>query len=405
MKIVLAHNYFNPIGGAEVFYHEVGRVLEKNGHEVAYFSPDDENIDSPWKKYFPRTVDYKNSGVIQGIVNIKDMIYSNEVKENFKKLLKDFKPDLVHVFAIYVRLTPSVLDACSELHIPVIMSCNDYKHICPNYKLFQHGHLCEECKGGKFYNAVLNKCSKNSFKYSVASAVEAYAHSYTDVYRKNIHTFLFASEFMATKTEEFWGKETFHWDILKNPFESKKYPLVKEYNDYILYFGRLIDEKGVDVLIRAMKLVPNAKLRIIGNGPDEEMLIGLAQNLQLENVEFLGPKWGDELDEILKLARFVVIPSIWHENFPYVILQSFAYGKAVVGTDRGGIPELVIDNKFGLVYPADNFEVLAEKISYLWNNPDLAVSMGVSAKEYMDKNFNDEKFYATILRIYEKILT
>ncbi|MBU0614328.1 glycosyltransferase family 4 protein [Patescibacteria group bacterium] len=405
MKIVLTHNYFNPIGGAEVFYHEVGRVLEENGHEVAYFSPDDENIISPWKKYFPKTADYKNSGIIQGIVHIKDMIYSNKVKENFEKLLDDFKPDLVHVFAIYVRLTPSILDACTEHHIPVIMSCNDYKHICPNYKLFQHGHLCEACKGGKFYNAVLNKCSKDSIKYSVASAMEAYVHNFTDVYRKNIHTFLFASEFMAAKTEEFWGKETFRWDLLKNPFESQKYPLVKEYNDYILYFGRLIDEKGVDILIRAMKLAPDAKLKIVGNGPDGDMLMELVQNLHLENVEFLGPKWGSDLDDILKFARFIVIPSKWHENFPYVILQSFAYGKAVVGTDRGGIPELVKNNQFGLVYPADDFEVLAEKIRYLWDNPDLAVSMGISAKEYMDKNFNDEKFYATILRIYDKVLT
>jgi glycosyltransferase involved in cell wall biosynthesis len=404
LKIVLAHNYYNPIGGAEVFYHEVGRVLKENGHEVAYFSPDDKNINSPWKKYFPKTVDYKNSSIVQGIVQIKDMIYSNSAKENFKKLLEDFQPDLVHVFAIYVRLTPSILDACSELEIPVIMSCNDYKHICPNYKLFQHGHLCEACKGGKFYNAVLNKCSKDSLKYSVASAMEAYIHSYTDVYRKNIHTFLFASEFMATKTEDFWGKETFQWEILKNPFESRKYALTKEYKDYILYFGRLIDEKGVDILVKAMQFVPDVKLKIIGTGPDEEILIELVQKLQLKNVEFLGSKWGSELDDILKLSRFVVIPSIWNENFPYVILQSFAYGKAVIGTDRGGIPELVKDNEFGLVYPADNFEVLAEKISYLWKNSDLAVSMGESAKEYMDKNFNDKKFYVDILRIYKKVL-
>lgn len=407
MRILLAHNRYNVVGGAEVFYHEVGRVLAENGHEVAYFSVDDGKIiDSlEWKKYFPKIKSHKEGNLISRIFRIKDMIYSTKAKDNFSALINDFQPDIVHVFAVYISLTPSILDACKEAKIPVVMSLNEYKHICSNYKLFHHGHICEDCKEGHFYNAIINRCAKNSLMYSVASTLEAYVHDWLNVYRKNVNLFLFASEFMAKKTEEFWGKETFQWDMLQNPFESKKYALTREYEDYILYFGRLIDEKGVDVLVNAMKLVPDVKLKIIGTGPDEEMLMELAENLQLKNIEFLGPKWGGELDEILKLTRFVVIPSIWHENFPYVILQSFAYGKAVIGTDRGGIPELVKDNEFGLVYPAENFEVLAEKINYLWNNPDLAVSMGISAKEYMDMNFNDEKFYAEILRIYNKVLT
>ncbi len=407
MKILLVHNRYNIVGGAEVFYREVGRVLEENGHKIAYFSVDDGEIaDSvEWKKYFPRIKSHKEGNIISRISRIKDMIYSSKAKENFSKLINEFQPDIVHVFAVYISLTPSVLDACKEANIPLVMSLNEYKHICPNYKLFNHGHVCEDCKGGHFYRATINRCAKNSLMYSAASTLEAYVHNWLDIYRKNVDLFLFASEFMAKKTEEFWGKETFQWDMLKNPFESKKYTLSKEYEDYVLYFGRLIDEKGVDILIKAMKLIPDIKLKIIGTGPDEEMLKELTENLQLKNVDIMGPKWGNELDDILKLARFVVIPSVWHENFPYVILQSFAYGKAVIGTDRGGIPELVKDKQFGFVYPAENFEVLAEKISYLWEHPDLAVSMGESAKDYMDENFNDEKFYAEILRIYNKVLT
>jgi glycosyltransferase involved in cell wall biosynthesis len=405
LKILLAHNYYNHIGGAEVFYHEVGRVLQENNHTVAYFSPNDSDVVSEWKPYFPDVVDYKGKNKLKSIIGIKDMIYSTKTKDKFKQLLNDFKPDIVHVFAIYIRLTPSILDACREYGVPVVMSCNDYKHICPSYKLYRNGHLCEDCKGGKFYNAIINRCAKDSLMYSTASALEAYVHNSMDIYRKNISMFLFASEFMAKKTEEFWGEETFKWDMLKNPFESKKYQLSTEYEDYCLYFGRLIDEKGVDVLIKAMSHIPQCKLKIVGNGPDEDALKKLVKELGINSIEFCGPKWGEELDSILKKSRFVVVPSLWHENFPYVILQSFAFGKAVIGSNRGGIPELVSAGEHGYIYEATDDIELSEKIKMLWESPEIAVSMGKSAKYYMDENFNDEKFYKNIMRIYNKVLS
>ncbi len=404
MKILLAHNNYNLVGGAEVFYHEVGRVLAKNNHQVAYFSPNDSDVDSKWKSYFPDVINYKQKNILNSIFNIKNIIYSQNVKENFIELLNDFKPDIVHVFAIYARLTPSILDACREYGVPVVMSCNDYKHICPNYKLFRNGSLCEDCKGGKFYNATINRCAKSSTMYSVASTIEAYVHKHMDIYKKNVRIFLFASEFMAKKTEQFWGAQSFNWDILKNPFDSKKYPLCKDYEDYCLYFGRLIDEKGVDILVKAMSVIPQCNLKIIGSGPDEDMLKELVDGLGVNNVEFLGPKWGEELDDVLKKARFVVVPSLWHENFPYVILQSFAFGKAVIGSDRGGIPELVGAGDFGHVYKATDFNELSEKIIDLWNSPESTVVMGKKAKDYMDKNFNDDRFYKNIIRIYNKVL-
>jgi len=403
MKVILAHNSLVPIGGAEVFYLETGRVLEENGHQVAYFSPSDEGVDSNISEYLPRAFDHKKSNALSGLMSFKQIVYSTEAKVKFKKLINDFKPDIIHVFAIYIRLTPSILDAAKELNIPVVMSCNDYKHICPNYKLYQGGGICLECKGGKFYNAIKNKCSKDSLKYSLASAMEAYIHDFLDIYKKNVNTFLFASEFMANITEDFWGKENFRWDILRNPFDSKQYALSNAIEDYIIYFGRLVEEKGVDVLIESVRYLPNIKLKIVGTGPDEDKLKSLAQNLA--NVSFEGQKWDEQLNELLSKARFVVVPSVWHENFPYVILQSFAMGKAVIGANRGGIPELIDDGKFGFIYDPTNLKELSSKIDFLWNNKELCIKMGIRAKRYSDSYFNDEHFYNEIVRVYKNTLS
>lgn len=320
------------------------------------------------------------------------------------RLIHDFKPDIVHFFATHIRLTPSVLDACRKYRVPVVMSCNDAKHICPNYMLYHHGNICEECKGGRFYRAVVNKCSKNSLVFSVASSIEAYSHAAMNIYRKNINRFLFASEFMAHKTEEFWGKDTFKWNLLRNPFNSTTYNLQETCGDYLLYFGRLTDEKGVDVLIKAMKLAPHVHLRIVGDGPRLAALELLVKTQGIPNVTFLGPKWGAELNAILKDARFVVVPSVWHENFPYVILQSFAFGKAVIGTNRGGIPELIKHGEYGFIYPAQDADALANYISTLWNDPSRASDMGKAAKKWTDEEFNDNKFYNNLITIYQEVL-
>jgi glycosyltransferase involved in cell wall biosynthesis len=403
LKILLVHKFHHITGGAEVFYFETSRILEANGHWVAHFSTiDKRNFPSQFSKYFVSPPDFRSGSILKRAAAIRKIVYSNESKAKFKELLKAFKPDIVHVFGMFTHLSPSILDACSEARIPVVVSCNDYKHICPNYKLFHHGRLCEDCKGKRFYKAIQNKCCQNSLTYSIASCIESTVHQTFDILRKNVDTFLFASEFMARKTEEFWGRDTFRWRKLINPYDSSTYPLSRKYEDYLLFFGRFVEEKGVDVLLRAMELAPSAKLVAVGDGPEYKMLLALKEQLNLSNVEFVGPKWGQDLDRLLANARFVVIPSVWHENFPYVILQSFAMGKAVIGTDRGGIPELVINGKTGYIYPAHDHEALAQHISYLWDNPNEAVAMGERAKVYVDSEFTDDEFYENLIEIYKE---
>lgn len=392
------------MGGAEVFYHEVGRVLSEQGHQVAYFSAMNDAAETPRRDYFPSVASYSEGGSFAKAINFPRMVYNPKAKKAMASLIADFKPDIIHAFAIYVQLTPSILDAAREAGVPVVMSCNDYKHICPNYKLYHHGTICEECKGGKFYRAIVNRCCHDSIAYSVASTVEAYAHNWINIYRKNVHTFLFASEFMAHKTEQFWGKETFRWRMLRNPFDARKHTSSNEFWNYALYFGRLIDEKGVNVLLEAAAMARDVPLVVVGDGPDMDKLKKHAASQGLIHVQFVGAKWGDELDQILQGCRFVVVPSLWHENFPYVILQSFAMGKPVIGSNRGGIPELVAHGKRGLVYEATDAAALADAMHLLMADSDRTKQMGDAAKQYVDAEFNDERIYANLMQIYNEVL-
>lgn len=405
MRILLVHNNFDVQGGAEVFYHDVGRVLEEHDHDVAYFSAAGTGESEQWGHFFPNVANYNEGGAVRKLLSFPSMVYSRKSQQSITKLIEEFKPDVVHAFATYVKLTPSVLAAAKSMGVPVVMSCNDYKHICPNYKLYHSGRICEECKGGKFYRAAVNRCCHGSATYSVASSLEAYFHGSIDVYKKNVDLFLFASEFMARKTEEFWGADSFRWGRLRNPFDFHKHDVGASVGSYGLYFGRLIDEKGVDRLLEAAAMARDVQIRVVGEGPETERLKRMVTENKLENVQMLGPMWGSDLSDVLGNCRFVVVPSIWHENFPYVIFQAFAAGKPVLGAERGGIPELVEEGTRGWVYDVDDIKVLSDKLKKISKLDDAEIQqMGENAKQYIVDNFGDETIHIELMSAYERVL-
>lgn len=408
MRVLLAHNYYSVTGGAEVFFHEIGRVLEKNGHEVAKFCCAEDGLEARYAEHFPQVEYYADGNVLEKAKRIPSVIYNREAKAGMEKVLADFQPDIVHGFAIYGRLTPSILDAASEAGVPAVLSCNDYKHICPNYKLFHHGRVCMDCKGGKFYSAVKNRCCHDSLAVSAVSALEAYAHDRSDVWRKNVDRFLFASRFMEARTHEFWGQGRVETDILQNPFDASEHYIEPQAGDSMLYFGRLIEEKGVNVLLDAARRCPDVPVVIVGDGPDRPQVQNAAADLA--NVRFVGPAWGDDLKKYLREARAVVVPSLWHENFPYVILQAFAAGKPVIGSRRGGIPELVEAGPHGWLFEPtpSNMTGVAELAAIMQQAAQLPVeeveSMGSQAQRYVSETFSDDAIYADLKRIYGEVV-
>jgi glycosyltransferase involved in cell wall biosynthesis len=133
----------------------------------------------------------------------------------------------------------------------------------------------------------------------------------------------------------------------------------------LLYLGRLAIEKGVDVLLQALKLT-DEQLDIAGTGPEEENLKQLAKELDLENrVIFHGQLTGENLEKLKREAKAIILPSIWAENMPLVLLESLAYGKLIIASNTGGTPELIEDNITGFLFPPGNIQALAQKIKDL----------------------------------------
>lgn len=405
MRIALAHKLFRLTGGVDVFFRETERVVRENGNETLMIATGEpEDIEGISNALLLKAPDYKNTSNLKKLLNLSSAIYDRSKKDVIKSALSEFSPDVLHIFAMNVHLSPSILTAATELDIPIVGTFNDYKHICPNYKLFYDGNICFDCKGGSFYKASINKCCKNSRALSIASSIEAYVHEFIGVYEKFDH-FTFSSNFLADTTREFWSGRNISWSRLLNPFDSVSFEPSPIYDDYGLYFGRLIDEKGVDRLIEASGLIDGFPIKIIGDGPDLDALRKRTERLGLTNVEFLGPMWGEALNTVLERARFVVVPSIWHENFPYVINQSFALARPVIGARRGGIPELVIHEERGLIFDPDDIQELAAMMMRLIEDTEDARRMGQQAKRWSDDTFRDEIAYSDLQLAYKAAIS
>ncbi len=401
MRVILAHKFYELTGGAEVFFRETERVLRQNGHETLMITTGEARSDDPGNLIRMAAPDYDDASLLKKAASLPAAIYDRRKKHKMAEVISTFRPDLLHVFSINVHLSPAIVTAATDAGIPMVGSFNDYKHICPNYKLFHHGRICTDCKGGRFYNAARNGCCKSSRALSAASMIEAYVHKWLGVYAQFSH-FTFSSDFMARQTRDFWPDRAISWSKMRNPFDSAAFTPHEGDEAYGLYFGRIIDEKGVDRIIDAAGRIDGFRVKIVGDGPDLEALRARAACEGLTNVTFTGPKWGDDLIPILSRARFVIVPSIWHENFPYVINQAFALARPVIGARRGGIPELIADGERGLVFDPDDRADLAAKITALAQDPELARRMGRKAKQYSDKTFNDTVFLADLMAAYER---
>jgi len=282
------------------------------------------------------------------------------------------------------------------------MTLHDYKLVCPNYNLFIRGKIWEGSGPDKYWRCVTDKCVKNSYLKSLVCTGEAYWHKALGVYKK-IDGFISPSYFLIKKFKEFGFKEKINY--LPNPFIWEKKNFSAEMSEkYILYYGRLSEEKGVgDLLAAHAKLPEKLKLKIVGAGP-------LADSLKLEvarkkilGVDFLGHLENESLQKIIARAEFVVVPSRWYENAPYSVIESLALGKIVLASRLGGLVELIKDGQNGFSFEAGNINDLVSKMRYLIDHPELKEKIKPVAIASVEIN-SPVEYYLRLMEIYKKII-
>jgi glycosyltransferase involved in cell wall biosynthesis len=408
MKILMVNTRHFYGGGDSTYTFNLANLLSNHGHEIAFFAMQDpRNLPDPNDYLFVSPIDFRElnqqKNLVNGIKVFTRTIYSTEARRKFTTLVDQFSPDIIHLQNYLGHISLSILFETKKRGLPVVWTLHDYYLACPNalFIIDRTGKICEACKGGHFYQAIFKRCKKDSLLASSMASFVAYCNRWMGVLRK-VDALLSPSHFLLNKlVENGINKNILHHLPLFIPQEL--FWQADSDQGYILFLGKLEATKGIEILIEAANQVKNVPLLIAGR-VDEPLASRLPRILP-ENAKYVGLKHGQELADLTHHALAIVSPSICYENQPFSILEAFASGKPVIASDLGGMKELVIHNKRGLlVQPGDPVE-LAEALNWAMTHQTAMKEMGKEARQYAVNHHHQEPHYHTLMDIYSQVLS
>lgn len=317
------------------------------------------------------------------------------------------------------KISPSIIDAARKRGIPVVHRISDFQYMCPN-ALFYNDRIgvCEDCLKGKRLNCMKYKCVMNSPVYSGIKMMAKWLHDVMGVTKK-IDAFVVPSSFTLEKLHEYGiPKEKLHH--IPTFFNLKEENPNVEYQPFFLFVGRIEKQKGLMTLVKAFEDT-KYELRIIGfsnDGYEDELKQYLGRpingDLNIEesctygkngNIHFLGRKSFEEIVPYLKSCLCTLVPSEWYDNFPNVVLESYAYKKAVIATDFGSLKYMVEDGKTGLTFKYKDIEDLRGKITYMYEHQDDAQRMGEVAYQQLIERYAPHVHYEKLMDLFNRIIS
>ncbi len=406
MKIILVNTRHFYGGGDSTYTFNLAELLSSRGHEIAFFAmQDNRNLPDPNSDLFVSYIDFRelnqHKTLSNGVKVLFRTIYSTEARRKFATLLDRFSPDIIHLQNFHRHITPSILFEAKQRGLPVVWTLHDYGMVCPNshFLIDRTNQICEACHGGHFYQAAFKRCKKDSLLASSMAAFEAYCNRWMHVSEK-IEAFLAPSGFLKSKLlENGLDENQVHHLPLFLP--RKNFWDGEGDHGYLLFLGRLEAIKGINILIEATHRAKDVPVKIAGSV--DESLASRLPDILPENARYVGLKHGQELIDLTHNALAIVLPSICYENQPFSILEAFASGKPVIGSNLGGITELVAHRERGLLVKPGDPVALADALRWVKTNKTATKEMGRHARQYALDNHSSETHYLNLMEIYSQL--
>lgn len=368
MKILMINKFLHPNGGSETYIFGLGKTLCAMGHEVQFFGMEHEGrVVGNRAEAYTGSMDFHGGSKLSKLTYPIKTIYSAEARKKLRLVLEDFAPDVCHLNNFNFQLTPSILLEIDKWRrqtghaCRVVFTAHDYQLVCPNHMCRnpRTGENCERCLGGNFAACASGRCIHGSLAKSMIGAAEGYFWKANGAYRL-IDRMICCSAFMKTKLDvnpRFADKTV----VMHNFIDAPEGGAMQK-KDYVLYFGRFSEEKGIGTLIRACRNLPDIPFVFAGTGPLAEQLDGVS------NITNVGFQTGEALRGLIAQARLSVYPSEWYENCPFSVMESQTYGTPVLGARIGGIPELIAEGETGELFASGDEAELTAKLRALWDD-------------------------------------
>ncbi len=394
MKVLVIHNLHrkgSASGDDQVFRDETA-LLEEGGIEVIRYTAGNDEFD--------------NVGILGKVLTTFGMLWSFKHYRAVRRIIRKNNPDLVHIHTFFPLLSPSILYAAKREGKKVVATLHDTRFICPCSTSLRGDKICNRCGDGRYFRMVKYGCFKGSRLQSFIVAFIFKVHRKLGSFYKQIDRYIVLNNNQIRL-------------LKKIGFDESK--IVKKYNfvpdqkvssagsaelglpdRYVVFYGRIGEEKGVRVLMKIWEGLDLIPLVIMGGGPLEDELKSWASGR--DNVRYLGYTQHDRCLEIVKGGEFVMFPSIWYEGCSMVEIETESLGKALVATDLGFSHEAIKDGSNGFKVKLGDVAGFRERVLQLWNDPELCRRMGENARADYEKKYRPGDNLRQLKAIYEGLL-
>jgi glycosyltransferase involved in cell wall biosynthesis len=366
-----------------------------------------------YRHYFPRPISGNGTFLaenlrltpFQKISYIKKMFHNGEVESKLAAVLSAEKPDIVYTIYLSSSFIPKILHiAKRKFNTPVVYRLSDFHMFCPSYLFFRNGNVCTDCLTD-LGSAVKHKCVQNSTLASLLRSLQIKLVRYKGWY-DSVDTFVCPSRVMANYLIGFgYSKEK----VVHLPTFAKQLPPegTKPQEPYILYFGKLTREKGVEVLMQAYNSLPSpaCRLRLVGHCSDNyrEYLLSLLDGAHLSMVSIEKPLGSRELWQVVSGSTFVVHPALWLENMPNTVLEAMSAGKPVIASDIGSLTEIVEEGVNGYLVEPGNVGSLASAMERLSDEGTIDRFSRAATRKFHEQ-YTEEVHLEKILSVFNTLI-
>jgi len=405
MRILMLSQFYPPtIGGEERHVADLSADLAARGHQVA--------VATLWHKGFPRFENVKGMRVhrIRGTLQRMEALFSYkdrqfappftdpEVLWALRHIISEERPDIIHAHNWIVHsFTP--LKAWSKARL--VMTLHDYSLVCVQKRLM---HFGARCSGPGFMKCL--SCAANF--YGIGKGVPSTLANFTwgEIERRVVDMFLPVSRSVAEQTQltkrgvPFRIVPNFIPDNVETPEENTAALLAQlPENDFLLYVGDVMPDKGVDVLLQAHAKLNNSMPLVLIGRP----VPGFLEHLP-PNVLHLGRWPHSAIMQAWSRCTLALIPSICPDACPTVAMEAMTMGRPIIASRIGGLTDIVVDGKTGLLVSPDDPQELQEAIQSLLDNPERKACMAMMAKQRVVE-FQAKSVVPRIEQVYCEVLT
>lgn len=380
-NILFVHNTYKFHGGEDFVVDDEIYLLRSHKHNILTYHRSNNDINN-----------------LNLILLSKQTIWSERTKQELIKIINKFNPNIIHAHNTFPLISPSLYWTASHYKIPIIQTLHNFRLMCLNAMFLRNEKTCEDCMGQLPLRGVMRACYRGSFAASAVLAGMLAFHRGIGTYRSKVTRFIALNEFCRNKfitgglpAERIVVKPNFvDWDE-PNPTHICSHDKSRK---NFLFVGRMSAEKGIAILATAMQQLPEARLRVAGNGPDKDVFVGIT------GITRLGRLTEDSVRREMTSAMALIVPSICYENFPRTIVEAFASGLPVIASRIGPLADIICEGKTGLLFVAGDAHDLAAKMIWASTHPDEMRRMGAAARQEYERLYTPERNYQMLMDIY-----